>query len=187
MRRLAWTCALVVVAMLIGCGGGGGGATPRETFNKLKNALTDKKFDDVWSLLSTDSQKYYEDKAAQIAKKAGEVMKESEPQSRIALGNQAKIMEITVEKMKKLDGKTLVGALLTMAAKDGKDVWGTISRTKYGSEEISEDGRTAKVFVECDGVVQETKPILLVLEDEQWKVDLMTMLPEEKMTGASKP
>jgi len=180
MKRMLWTGVVGLLVTLVGCGGGGGGATPRETFNRLKNALTDKKFEDVWDLISTESQKYFEDQAADIAKKAEQVERESESQSRIALENQARMMEIPIEKMKQLDGPALVAGLYRMAAKDDKDVWGTISRTKFSRDEVAPDGKTAKVFVELDGIVQEDSPIPMVREGDQWKLDALADLGKGK-------
>jgi len=169
MRVLGWTGALVAVTMLIGCGGGGGGATPEETFKKLKAALTDKKFEDVWAMLSSASQEYYDDYAKNtLAEKATKALDEGESQARIDLENQAKAMGIELKNMKKLDGKGCVVGVLTMASKNDKNAWARFSRAEFVREEIN--GDRAEVYLKVDDV-PDAVPVPLVLEGGKWKVD----------------
>ena len=175
MRVLGWTCVAVSVLMLAGCGGGAGGATPEETFKKFKSAMTDKKFDNAWDLLSSESQAYWDAAAKKIAARAKKVLKETESQERITLEAQAKVMEVELKDMAEMDGKAMVIAAYKRAAKNDKGTWARLSQSEFLRDEKNETGDRAKVFVTVDGKPQESDPIPLVLEKGKWKVDFRSV------------
>lgn len=166
MRQLGWLCTLTAVVALIGCGGGG--ATPKATLEAYKAAMANREFEQVWDMLSeATKQQMAEEAKKRVA--AIEAVEKSGGPDRVALENQARMMDMTLEKMKEMDGKALFVGLFAMASKGGKEEWDKISRVQFSREEIT--GDKAKVFVNLDGK-EEADPLPLVLEDGKWKIDL---------------
>jgi len=168
MRVRSCVCVCVAVVMLLGCGGGGG-STPKEGFEAFKAAMSDKNFEDAWKQMSTETQRLMNEDAAKIAEQANK----SEGPARIALETQAKAMGLTWEKMKKLDGKALfIGAytMATMPSQGGKEQWQKISRAQFSR--VEQEGSRAKVYVKLDDKEDTDRPLMLVLEEGKWRVDL---------------
>ncbi|HUW59320.1 MAG TPA: hypothetical protein VMZ92_21985 [Planctomycetota bacterium] len=162
MKTRTWVCVLTV---LVGCGGGGGGATPKATFEKYKAAMADKNFEDVWNMLASTSQQAMDDRARTLADAAAK----SEGPGRTALEDQARMMRLSLDQMKKLTGKTLFMGLFEMASSAGKEEWEKISRAQFSREVVT--GDKAKVYVKVDGK-EETDAMPLVREGNRWKIDL---------------
>jgi len=168
MRVRSCVCVSVAVIVLLGCGGGGGG-TPKATFEAFKAAMSDKNFADAWEQVSAETQRLMNEDAAKIAEEAVK----SEGPARIALEKQAKAMGLTLEKMKKLDGKALfIGAytMTTIPSQGGREQWQKVSRAQFSR--VEQEGARAKVYVKLDGKEDTDRPLQLVLEDGTWRVDL---------------
>ena len=167
MKALGWMCTVVALVTLVGCGGGGG-TTPKATFESYKACMADKDFEAVWNMLASTSKQAMEESA----KKLAEAAEKAQGPAKTALESQAKMMDMSLEDMKKLDGKALFAGLFTMAAAGGREEWEKISRTQFSREEI--DGDKAKVYVKVDGKEETDDPMPLVREDGRWKIDLKT-------------
>jgi hypothetical protein len=171
-------CLITTVLMVAAAGGcgGGGGTTPRDTFVQFKNALTDKKFDEVWELLSKDSQAWLDAEAVRKRKHATEILTTGSGENRLHLKSWMKSMDLDEDDAKELDGQMLLAGMLRVASADDKDVWAELSRSKFAREEI--EGDSAKVYVEFAGEVDESKPVPMVREDGKWKVALKRKPPK---------
>ena len=168
MRVRSCVCVSVAAIVLLGCGGGGGG-TPKATFEAFKAAMSDKNFADAWEQMSAETQRLMNEDAARISEEAVK----SEGPARIALEKQGKAMDLTWEKMKKLDGKALfIGTytMTTMPTHGGKEQWQKISRAQFSR--VEQEGSRAEVYVKLDGEEDTDRPLPLVLENGTWHVDL---------------
>ncbi|KPJ56166.1 MAG: hypothetical protein AMS16_02915 [Planctomycetes bacterium DG_58] len=165
MKAWARACTLVALVTLMGCGGGGG-VTPKASFERYKASMADKDFEAVWKMLASTSKEFMEDRAKKFAEEA----KKAEGPSRTALEDEAKLMRMSLEEMKKLDGKALFIGWYQMAAAAGPEEWEKISRAEFSREEI--DGDKAKVYVKIDGKEETDDPMPLVREEGRWKIDL---------------
>ena len=166
MRRWAWTCVAAGMGMVIGCGGGGGTTTPEGVFEAYKTAMADKDFEGVWRMLSTASREQMETDARGIAERAAR----SEGPGKAALEAQAKLMDMTVDQMKTIDGRTLFIGLCTMAAREGKEEWEKLPRGQLARVEVNAD--RANVYVKVDDQVEIDHPLPLVREAGTWKIDM---------------
>jgi len=164
MNRRRWVCVLCLPVLLLGCGGGGG-ATPKATFDAFKSAMADKNFAETWEMLSAETRRQTDTRAKA---KAEEVARAEGP-ARVALETEAKMMEMTLDDMKKMDGKAFFIGMYKLAAEAGKEEWQKISRGQFKRADI--DGNTAKVYVEFEGKL-DTDPLPMVLEGGKWKVEL---------------
>jgi len=166
MRTLAWTCLSVWLGMVIGCGGGGGAATPEAAFEAYKAAMADKDFEAVWRMLSAASHEQEEADAKGIAERAAK----SEGLEKADLEKKAKLMDVTMDQMKTIDGKALFIGLCKMGSTGGKEEWEKLPRGQLARVEIN--ANRANVYVKLDGKVDTDTPLPLVLEDGKWKIDL---------------
>jgi hypothetical protein len=166
MRRLAWTCLAALLGMVIGCGRGGGAATPEAAFESYKTAMADKDFEGVWQMLSAASQQQMEEDARGIAERAAK----SEGPGKVAVEKQARLMDMTMDQVKTINGKTLFIGLCSMAAKEGKEEWEKLPRGQFARVEVN--ANRANVYVKVDDKVETDHPLPLVLEGGKWKIDM---------------
>ena len=167
MTRTLVCLTLATLLTVSGCGGRGAGSTPEATFGVYKSAMSDRNFDDVWDMLSAASQERVQRDATEVN---GRAMTAEGPE-RAYLENAAKLMGLTLEQMKKMDGRQFYVGLLKMVADRGREEWDKLSRAEVSR--VEKDGERAKVFIRSDGVEQTARPLPLVLEDGRWKVDLV--------------
>ena len=167
MTGLRLCCMLVAVGFLTGCGQGS--STPKDAFGSFKGVMADKNFEDAWDMLSKATQDSFNANAKTFA--ARNLADTETGPNKLNAETVAKMMGITVKKMKTMDGKALFVGLSTWASAEGKDVWQQISRAQFERQEEEGVGRVL-VYVKLDDKVQEKAPVRMVLEDGQWKVDL---------------
>ncbi len=170
--------AVIVVVVLVLLLSGGGGATPRARLETFKAAMTDKNFEDAWDMLSSGTQVLFEEGARQ---KKDEMTELSGP-AKEELDAKLKLMELdSDEKVQAMDGEALFVGLCKLVSRKDKKTWLKIARSGFlrleydGDEKAPADGDRAKVFVRTDGK-DEDKPLLLVRENGDWRVDLKDMM-----------
>ena len=164
MRGWVWTCLAAGLGILIGCGGGKGTATPEAAFEAYKTAVADKDFEGMWGMLSAASRDRMEADAKRIAEQAAK----SEGVAKAAAEKQAKLMDLTMDQLKTLQGRGLFIGLLTMAAREGKEEWEKLPRAQLDRVEINVN--RANVFVKVGDRVEVDHPLPLVLENGTWKI-----------------
>jgi hypothetical protein len=157
--------AAVLVTALAGCGGSVGGKSPEKTFQMWKSAVSDRSFNDAWEMLSAVSKEQMSVEAKRVAEAA------VNPQGpvREQLSQISSFSGLSLDDMKKLDGRTLFVILMKMAAESGRDDWERMTRAEFSR--VEEKGDRADVFVRLEGR-EDSRPMPLIRENGVWKVDL---------------
>ncbi len=175
--------AAMFLAALAGCGGSVGGKSPEATFRQWKSAVSDRSYGDVWEMVSAASKEQKAIEAQQLSEEA----KKAEGPARTALDSTARFLGMSLDDMKKLDGRTLFIADMKMAAESGRDEWDRMSRAEFARAD--EKGDRASVYVRFEGR-EDPNPMPLVRENGIWKIDLPAVplhLPKPGDIGSSLP
>ncbi len=166
MRTTGFIATVLMSALLAGCGARGGGTTPEATFRLWKSAMSERSFADVWEMLSAASRQRMNHDAEVFVDRA----RKAEGPERTALDNAARLIGMTMDEMKTMDGKALCVAVFKMSAQTGRDDWERLARAEFSRAEVT-DGR-ALVYVKRDGREETDHPMPLVNEGGLWKIDL---------------
>jgi len=166
MRIASVPVVVLATVLLAGCGAGGGGSTPESTFHLYKAAMSDRNFEDAWNLLTPAAQERTNEDAAVMRER----VKKAEGPGRVALEDTAKLIGMTLDDMKKMDGRTYFIAVMKMAAETGREEWERLSRAEIA--EVKVNGDRAQVFIKSDGQVQADHPLPLLKDGGRWKIDL---------------
>ena len=172
---------LVTTIALAGCGGSGGGSSPEATFRLYKASMSDRNFEDVWTMLSAASKKRMNEDAATISERAAK----AEGPGRRAVDDTARLIGMTSEQMASMDGKTFFIALLKMVAEAGREEWEKLPRAEISR--VQKDGSRALVFVKVDGREQADRPLPLLNEGGVWKIDLASVKMDLAAPSLSAP